>query len=173
MVAFAAEDPHDFAIALGRLSTASDVPWPRKTRLIVEGFPERDGLRQAVVARGGDLTLVVNADTSKVVPPVVDLRYQTEEGLAERKAMIREGNATPGRDSFQRFEYTFQGVISPLEFEVRGGDARVRNLRVRVVDSPSITATIACTFPAYTMGLASAQDSGSPPPCPCRAARTS
>jgi hypothetical protein len=145
-VVWAAASPGSLSFALARLSTWSDAPWPRRTRLVVEGF--RNGV--AVVPRGGDLNLVVNAATDKVVPDTIEVRYRTEDGARERKIMVREGQAQPGRDRFQKFVHTFQGVLAPLEFEVRGGDVRIRHLKLRVVDSPAVTLTLYCRFPEYT-----------------------
>lgn len=146
---FAFLSPTVMAFAVARLTTATDASWPRQTHLAVEGF--RDG--QAAVARGGDFVLRVSADTRYRVPDTVEVRYRTEAGVRERKLLVREGNAVPGRDALQEFRYTFTGVVSPLVLDVRGGDARIKNLQLRVVESPSLAVTLDCRFPAYT-GLA-------------------
>jgi hypothetical protein len=145
---FALVAPASFRVGMARLALA-DVAWPRQSLLVIEGFPKGE----AVVAKGGDLTIIVKADMHKIVPKVVEVRYRNEQGARERKPMVREGNAVPGRDRYQHFEYTFQNVLAPLEFEVRGGDARLHRLRVRVVDSPTIATRLYCEYPAYT-GLA-------------------
>jgi hypothetical protein len=142
---FAWGAPDAFHLGVARLATLSDAPWPRNTRLVMEGFAQGE----AVVAKGGDLKVVVKADTEKQVPEFVEIRYRTVDGVRERKNMVREGNSVAGRDPFQPFEYTFQSVLTPIVFDVRGGDARIRNLRVRVVDSPSLVTTVHCEYPAY------------------------
>ena len=55
----------------------------------------------------------------------------------------------PDRDEFQDFRYTFENVISPHTFEVTGGDSRVRDLRIRVVDAPAIEMSLHVQYPAY------------------------
>ncbi len=48
------------------------------------------------------------------------------------------GHGRPGRDQFQEYSYTFRGVLTPIEFDVVGGDDAVRGLRIEVVDNPTI-----------------------------------
>jgi hypothetical protein len=145
---FALAAPASFRVGMARLALA-DIPWPRQTLLLIEGFPKGE----AVVAKGGDFTITVKADTHKRVPDVVEVRYRNEQGTRERKPMVREGNAVAGRDRYQLFQHTFQSVLAPLEFEVRGGDARLHRLHIRVVDSPTVSTRLYCEYPAYT-GLA-------------------
>ncbi|MGH7135113.1 MAG: hypothetical protein ACREHD_05190, partial [Pirellulales bacterium] len=40
-------------------------------------------------------------------------------------------------------------VLTSVTFDVVGGDARLRDLRLRVVESPNISLTLACEYPAY------------------------
>ncbi|MBS0209332.1 MAG: DUF1146 domain-containing protein [Planctomycetes bacterium] len=134
-----------FRLAVARMLTVSNSPWPRATRLVPVGF--RDG--ELVVARGNDLRLVVNADTSKVVPDRVTVRYWAPDGSREQKTMVRVGNAQAGRDPYQEFEFRFQSVLEPLRLEIRGGDARLRDLRIRVVESPSAALVVRCKYPSY------------------------
>jgi hypothetical protein len=64
--------------------------------------------------------------------------------------MTREGNAVAGRDAFQDYSYTFRGVLTPIEFDLTGGDASLRGLRIEVVDSPTIERmTLHCRYPDY------------------------
>ena len=129
-----------------RVLTFSNEPWPRKTRLVIEGF---DG-GSVKVARGSDVELIVKADTTMRVPQSVRVQYRTDEGLRGRAAMVQRGKAVPGRDAYQQFSHNFQGVLTPITFEVIGGDDRHRGLRIEVVDSPTVTAlTLHCEYPAY------------------------
>jgi len=137
--------PDALRIGVARMVGASDVPWPRATHLSIEGF--KDG--EAVVAKGGDLRVVVNAALDGVVPPGIEIRYYTDDGQRDRKNMVREGNAKPGVDEAQPFVHSFQGILSPIAFDVRGGDAKLRGLRIRVVESPTITSVIHCEYPSY------------------------
>ncbi len=143
---FAFAWPDTFRFGVARIATKTDELWPRSTRLVVEGF--EDG--EAVVARGGELKLVVKADASMAVPDKVQVRYQSADGSSQRKYMVRIGVAKAGQDEYQSFEYLFQNLLSPVKFEVRGGDARVQDLRIRVVESPTIAISIGCEYPAYT-----------------------
>ncbi|MFZ5828439.1 MAG: hypothetical protein ACOY3P_00030 [Planctomycetota bacterium] len=121
--------------------------WPRKTHLEIPGF--ENGVVK--VARGADYTLVVLADTRwPRVPEVVEIRYRTQSGARGRVAMDREGAADPAKQQYQRYVYTFRGVLSPVRFDVIGGDDRRRGLRLEVVASPTLTETnLVCRFPKY------------------------
>ncbi len=123
----------------------SDELWPRSTRLVIEGF---DG-GVARVARGSDLEITVKADLGMpVVPDVVEVRYRNERGV--RKLMSRVGAADPNRDQYQEYAYTFRGVLTPIEFDVVGGDARLSGLKIKVVENPTIVEmTLECEFPRY------------------------
>ncbi len=139
--------PATLLFGIERLTGLTDDPWPRTTRLIVPGF--ENGVK--IVARGDDVDVLVQADLSMPqVPDVVQIRYVTEEGVRGRETMTRIGNAVADRDSHQDFRHTFGNVLSSLSFDVLGGDARVRDLQIQVVDSPAVhEATLICEYPAY------------------------
>ncbi|MFH1920931.1 MAG: hypothetical protein ABIP48_13765 [Planctomycetota bacterium] len=145
--AFSALAPAAFGTWTQRSLLLDDQLWPRKTRLIVEGF--EDGVGK--VARGTDLEVIAKADLAQpVVPKVVEVRYQIEGGSRQRAAMSREGEADPAKDKFQEYSHTFRGVLEPIRFDVVGGDAAVRDLRIEVVDSPTIVEMVLdCRFPDY------------------------
>jgi hypothetical protein len=126
----------------------SDELWPRKTRLVIEGFP--DGV--AKVGRGADLEVIAKADLNKpLVPKVVEVRFETEAGARGRKPMTRVGMADAARDRFQEYSHTFQSVLTGIQFDVVGGDDALRGLRIEAVDRPAIIAMeLACRFPRYT-----------------------
>ncbi len=64
--------------------------------------------------------------------------------------MSREGTADPAKEAFQEYSHTFRGVLEPIRFDVVGGDASVRDLRIEVVDSPTIVRMVLdCRFPDY------------------------
>ncbi len=120
--------------------------WPRLTRLEIEGFP--GGVRK--VARGSDVDIVVRADTSMPrVPKVVEIRYREEGGVRGRAAMNRVGEADPSKDRYQEFIYTRRNVLSPIRFDVHGGDFRINGQLIEVVDNPTVALTLDCEFPAY------------------------
>lgn len=145
---FAIHSPQAFGVWVRRNLLLSHELWPRNTRLVVDGF--NGGVVK--VARGADLTVLAKADLGMPqVPNVVEVRYRTDGGSRLHARMVREGTADPRRDKFQEFSHTFNGILTPIQFDVLGGDAAVRNLRIEVVDSPTTTAMILdCRYPAYT-----------------------
>ncbi|HBO42932.1 MAG TPA: hypothetical protein DD670_03155 [Planctomycetaceae bacterium] len=147
LAAFGLATPGSFGTWARRAILLSDELWPRRARLEVEGFEQ--GFRK--VARGGDLEVSARAYLDMpLVPKTVEVRYRTESGTSGRATMNREGIAEPPRDSFQRYAYTFQGVLSSIDFELVGGDARVKGLRIEVVDTPKIDRiSLICEYPAY------------------------
>lgn len=149
LVAAAIASPEMLRFGLQRLAAVTDDPWPRRTYLQIEGFDPPE--REHVVARGMDFEILVQADASPdmVVPQVVEVRYHTDDGKRDRGMMVREGIATPGENSFQDYRYTFSSVLSGVTFDVVGGDYRLRGLRLRVVESPNVSLSLACEYPAY------------------------
>ena len=126
--------------------------WPRSVRLSVEGFEERDGVRVVNVARDDDLDLQVSASIEQgfLAPEQVEIRYQLADGRRGRDTMIRVGEALPGRDAAQAFRYTFQNVAADLRFDVVGGDDRIRDLLLHVVERPRVERiSLDCEYPAY------------------------
>ena len=88
--------------------------------------------------------------------------------------MLRIGEATPGRDEAQLYQYTFK-VSADVEFDVIGGDDRVRNLRLHPVERPAVKSlAIECEYPAYLerAAAAAARERAAAPSCP-RAPRPS
>ncbi len=144
---FAALLPDAFGTWARRTLAFSDELWPRRTRLEVEGFA--GGVQK--VARGSDLEVVARADaTMPLVPQVVEVRYRTDGGGRGRATMDRRGVARGPGDRFQRYAYTFRSVLADIRFDVVGGDDRVRDRRIQVVDSPTISQmTLDCELPAY------------------------
>ncbi len=135
-----------FGIWYARAVRLQDLDWPRRTRLLAEGFEEG----RVKVARGDDFTLTILADTRKIVPEVVRVRYETDEGLSVRDNMTQQGVAVPGIDAFQRFTYRFNGVLSSVTLDAWGGDDQLRGLTIEVVESPTIAGLeVDCVYPDY------------------------
>jgi hypothetical protein len=64
--------------------------------------------------------------------------------------MIRVGDAASGQEEFQLFRYQFKRVAGDMEFDVVGGDDRVRDLRLQVVERPELFAIeLECVYPKY------------------------
>lgn len=147
VVGFGLLAPSGFGVWARRNLLLADELWPRRTELAVEGFV--DGVRK--VARGADIEIIATADLAKpLVPKTVEVRYRTGAGARGRAVMNREGEAVPGRERYQQYSHTFRGVLSPIDFELVGGDDRVGPLRVEVVESPKIESLeLWCEYPDY------------------------
>ena len=143
--AFTIISPDTASLWLRRVVLLDDTPWPRRSRLIAPDFP--DGVR--TVARGSDVDVVVAAETSMVVPEVVDMRWQLAGG-ARSARMGRRGGPVDGR---QLFGHVLEAVSADLVFSIRGGDARIDGLRLKVVDPPALASLeIEYTLPEYLGG---------------------
>jgi hypothetical protein len=146
VLAFGIVFPNAFASWARRSLGFSKELWPRLTRLEIDGFP--GGVCK--VARGSDVDIVVRADTSMPrVPKVVEISYREEGGVRGRAAMNRVGAADPSKDRYQEFVYTRRNVLSPIRFDVYGGDFAINGQMIEVVDNPTVTLTLDCQFPAY------------------------
>ena len=130
-----------------RMLLLDDTPWPRRTGLDAEGFSA--GVRK--VARGTDVDLRVRADAAREIPEVVDLRTRSSRGGPWRteRMGVRGGVA----DGAQAFGHLIKGVNEDLDVEIRGGDARLRGLRLVVVDAPALE-SLECValLPGYLGG---------------------
>jgi hypothetical protein len=147
MTVFAILFPDAFGVWARRTLAFSGELWPRRTRLEVEGF--FTGIEK--VARGSDFDVTARADAAMPwVPQVVEVRYRTKGGDRGRAAMNRRGIARGPKDLFQEYVYTFRNLLGDIDFDVVGGDDRVPNLRIQVVDSPTISQmTLDCRLPPY------------------------
>ncbi len=138
-----------FALWTSRLYGLSERPYPRQAYFEMVGFEGG----QATVARGADLSIRVQADADRPSPPpnVCTIYYRTEDGERGRVNMSKKGLP---RDGFQQYTFVgrpFKGILNNIRFDVVGNDYRVRDQKVRVVDSPQvISVAIDCERPAYT-----------------------
>ena len=149
--AFALLQSETFGFWLDRLQL-STAPWPRRVQLSVVGFEQRGGELVANVARDDDFQLQTYASILEghSSPEQVEIRYRLEDGRRGRHSMTQVGEALPGRDASQGFQYNFRKVVDDLWFDVVGGDDRIRSLRLHVVERPQIYRTaIECEYPAY------------------------
>ena len=144
---FRAFAPQAYSVWFRRTVFMSNELWPRRTILTVDGFP--GGV--ARVAKGADFTVMAKADTmAQLVPRSVRIDYRPEGSLRLDATMIREGRAEVGRDRYQAYSYTFRGVLSHIDLSLRGGDASIPNLRIEVVDAPTLVRLDAeCRYPDY------------------------
>jgi hypothetical protein len=148
---FAILSQETFGFWLERIALSSE-PWPRRVHLEVVGFPaDRSGRRTQKLAQDDDFELLVHASTAGYeAPDEVEIRFQLADGRRGRDTMIRVGEAENSRDGFQLFRYEFKRVAGDMEFDVVGGDDRVQNLRLAVVERPELFAIeLECVYPQY------------------------
>lgn len=143
---------HDvFGFWLDRIALGEE-PWPRRVQLEVVGFPpDAAGQRTHKLAQDDDFELLVHANTTGYqVPDEVEIRFRLADGRRGRDTMIRVGDAESARGDFQLFRYEFKHVGGDMEFDVVGGDDRVRDLHLQVVDRPELYAIeLECIYPEY------------------------
>lgn len=138
-----------FGTAAKRLILLSDNPWERRARIELVGF--EDGVKK--VAKGTDLMMRVRADANRDFPPpeLCSILYTTNDGDRGRVNMSRDGEPTEG---FQYYVFSgkpFKSILNDIDFDVIGGDYRLRDQRVKVVLSPVVTAVqLKSQLPAYT-----------------------
>jgi hypothetical protein len=151
IAAFALVEREAFAFWIDRMQL-SDQLWPRRVHLTVEGFEEREASPVVNVARDDDFELNVFASIidGYSAPDEVEVRWRRlSDGGRGGGPMLKIGEAVSGRDEAQQYRYTFK-ASSDLEFDVIGGDDRIRHLRLRAVERPSITRVwLEVQYPAY------------------------
>ncbi len=151
IVLFALLSRDAFSFWLQRIALSEEL-WPRRVSLQVVGFePDTSGKRVHKLAQEDDFELLVRARTSAAeFPDEVEIRFRLADGRRGRDTMIRVGDALPGRDEFQLYRYEFKRVADDMTFDVVGGDDRVRDLALRVVDRPELFAIeLECIYPGY------------------------
>lgn len=152
---FALASREAFAFWLQRIAL-SEEPWPRRVRLEVVGFPmDEFGRRTTKLAQDDDFELLVHADTTGFeAPEEVEIRFRLADGRRGRDTMIRVGDAADASREHQLFRYQFKRVAGDMEFDVVGGDDRVRDLRLHVVERPELFAIeLECIYPRYLARL--------------------
>jgi hypothetical protein len=148
---FAGVSRDNFDFWLQRIALSNEL-WPRRVSLEVVGFePDAAGNRIHKLAQDDDFELLVQARTDGFeVPDEVEIRFRLADGRRGRDTMIRVGNAVPGRDEFQVFRYEFKRVAGDMQFDVVGGDHRIQDLALRVVERPQLFAIeLECAYASY------------------------
>jgi hypothetical protein len=151
LVLFAVLSRDIFSFWLQRIAL-SETPWPRRVHLEVVGFPPTaTGDRTHKLAQDDDFELLVHASTNGYdVPKEVEIRYRLADGRRGRDALTRVGEAAASREDYQLFRYEFKHVVGNMDFDVVGGDDRVRDLHLQVVDRPELAAIeLECVYPKY------------------------
>lgn len=146
--------PDAFGLWTRRGLLLEDITWPRRTTLVVEGFPAEG---PKVVTRGEDLRIVARADGW--LPPDVELHIEEFEEGDEgepRKAGFRDVRrmfAVPEQPS--RFAFDFRAVSSSFRFWVTGGDDddAAPVYEVRALVPPRVASFVAEVVPPPHTGL--------------------
>ena len=136
----------DLAATCGRrLVLLEDTPWPRRVTFEAEGFP--GGIRK--VARGSNVDVVVRARAKGPPPASVSLRI----GGAGGWQTVRMGTRGGVSGESQSFGHVLERVTEDTPLEVRGGDGRLRGLRLEVVEPPALAeAVVRIRLPDYLGG---------------------
>lgn len=149
LAAVAAWQPDVAGRWVERIALLGDAPWPRRVRLVAEGFV--DGTR--MVARGTDVEVLVQAAAGHQIPDVVELRWRPAAARGRGWRWERMGTRGGATEAGQQFGHVLKAVGESIELEIRGGDARLRPLRLEVVDAPALERlAITATLPAYLGG---------------------
>ncbi len=141
VVGFAVAAPERFDIWTRRMLLLDDVKWPRQSYIVIEGPMERR------VARGGDTEILVRASAAHALPSSVRVEWENEDGTTGYAEFDREGDVP--RDGWQYYTYRFTGLRGSLTYDVVGGDYRVRDYQIVVVDSPTAELSLHAEFPEY------------------------
>jgi hypothetical protein len=146
VVGFALARPALATLWARRMVLLDDPSWPRRVTLTADGFSP-DGER--VVARGSDVEVVVRASATRPWPGMVELRSRGPDGWRRDRMGTRGAEGPEGRT----FAHVLADVTRDTELEVRGGDARLPGLRLRVTDAPAV-ADVAISYrePTYLGG---------------------
>lgn len=129
-----------------RMFLLEDETWPRRVQFQAIGFHDNT----MTVARGTNVEVLMRATvTSGAVPDFVELRMRGHDGTRTARMGTRGGADAKG----QLFAHVLDGVSDDLDLEIRGGDGRLRGLRLVVVDPPTLAGvTIQYELPAYLGG---------------------
>ncbi|MEO2042195.1 MAG: hypothetical protein ABGW79_10065 [Pirellulales bacterium] len=128
-----------------RMVLLSNAPWPRQVTLSIADFP--NGVRR--VARGVDVEILVTARSTGQLPRFVELQYRGKDGWTTH----RMGTRGASEEASQLFTHIIKKPKEDLVIEVRGGDGRLRDLHLEVVEPPSLAAIqLLMTPPQYIGG---------------------
>ncbi len=141
VAAFAVAAPSGFSTWFNRAVLLQDDLWPRTNHIAI------DGPQILKVPRGENVTIRVFATTEngKQLPSNVRMDYVNEDGVEGSTNLDRHAP----QNGTQEFSHTIYGMLSSIDFDVVGGDHRVRDYRIEVVDRPSVQLTLQCEYPDY------------------------
>jgi hypothetical protein len=158
-----------FSIWGSRLFLLSEVKWPRSAALRVDWMqiplPAFTGQltsgnkkiefqnNAAFIPAGASILLQVSADANASrIPEVCTMYYRSEDGARGRANLRRIGTPREGWQQFNLDGPPLDGITSALTLDVVGLDARLRDLRLQVVDPIVIVdMQVDCIYPEYLL----------------------
>lgn len=179
ILVFAFARPASFQLATNRLYLLDSRTWPRECHIEVVGIKvKRDNLIEGIVefgqvvsasenefrvSKGSSLTLLVRAeydddsDSKKSgLPDSCSLSYRTNDGTRGNQKLKKVGAPRDGYQLYSLDGQPFNGILTDLNFSIRGGDHRIGPFKVTAVDAPSVVKTeLDCVFPGYMVDMAS------------------
>ena len=174
IVGFWLTNPPAIKLAAQRLCLLQETPWPRSCQIEIVGIQvKRDNVIEGIdelarttgasrmdrgkffVAKGATLALHVRAlsdegKSNRRLPEKCQLIYQIQDGDRGTQEFKKIGGPRNGVQRFMLDGQLFQGILSKIDFEVRGGDHRVGPFEICVVDEPTVLSTeLVCKYPSY------------------------
>ncbi len=138
---FAAAASESFGIWFNRAVLLRDDLWPRTNHISIES-------PQIIkVARGEDVTIrvIATSEGEKELPSNVRMEFVNEDGVEGSTNLDKHAP----RGDTQEFSHTIYGMLSSIKFDVIGGDHRLRDYEIQVVDRPTVQLTLDCEYPEY------------------------
>lgn len=148
------------ALAIGsqRIYLLDDEPWPRKVHLEIGGIQVKrdanvsglDGIQKLIpfengevrVTKGSVVELFVRAAESddanpdRILPRKCTLYFRTQEGETGQQEMLKIGRPVDGYQQYSFGGKPLVGVLSDVTFSIRGGDHRIGDYKIQVVENP-------------------------------------
>lgn len=160
-----------------RLFALSDKTWPRQAALRADGIqlqlpaftgqvaaervilPFEDNVARVPVGAAARFQISADAE-NKQVPEVCTLFYDDSQGMRGRANLRRIGSPEDGWQQFALDGPPFDGITSDMTLDVIGLDARLRDLKLKVVDPVVITnMQLRCKYPQYLLASLSRPNS--------------
>ena len=168
-IVFAFASPTWMGFWCQRLFFLSDESWPRKAQLRADGIqlsvPQFTGQQSAgritvafedgvaKVPSGASIALRISAEAEvKKVPEVCTLFYSLTDGTRGRANLRRVGSPQEGWQLFTLDGPPLDSVSQDIQFSVVGLDARLRGMRLDVVESAVVAdMRLRLSYPKYLL----------------------
>jgi hypothetical protein len=147
VILFSATFTKTVEIWLSRNIFLSEMEWPRRSQLVVEGFNEG----RTRIGRGDSFTLTVRASTAMpLIPETIRLRLGSQETGYRTVLLDQFRIDSLNGTEWRTFSYNFVELLETVTIQVRGEDSTINDLIVEVVPPPALTETkLQQKFPEY------------------------